>query len=145
VFLQALRIERHTNDDDSCDDDEEEDWCVDAADISCLSRCLPALGSLSLNSVTKDLDTVAALTQLMPGLAKLSVGGDVFKDEAAGLVAKLTSLRALDWGPSQITSVGLQALTALAHLDMLLQVACRGNFITSSSRQFIIEAVHHKL
>jgi hypothetical protein len=92
MLLQTLHIESNMQDEDSPKDD----WCVDASDIGCLSRCLPALGFLSLNNVTKDLHTVAELIQLMPGLTKLSVGGDVFKDEAAGLVAKLTSPRALD-------------------------------------------------
>lgn len=120
MLLQTLHIESNMQDEDSPEDD----WCVDASDIGCLSRCLPALGFLSLNNMTKDLHTVDELIQLMPGLTKLSVGGDVFKDEAAGLVAKLTSLRALDWGASEMTSVGVQALTALTHLDMLLVMDC---------------------
>jgi hypothetical protein len=117
VYAQTLRLEVDAENGDYFDDDE---WCVDALGISRLASCLPALDFLSLTNVVKDVDTVAALTQLMPGLTQLFVAGIVFDNNAAGFVAGLTSLRELDWSNSELTSVGLQALTALTNLDMLL-------------------------
>lgn len=117
MYAQTLRLEVDLENGDYFDDDE---WCVDALGISRLASCLPALDFLSLTNVVKDVDTVAALTQLMPGLTQLFVGGEVFDDNAAGFVAGLTSLQELDWSNSELTSVGLRALTALTNLDMLL-------------------------
>lgn len=91
---------------------------MDASDVTRLSRCLPALDSLSLVHVVKDWNTAAAFTQLMPGLTHLAIGGPEVKDSSAQMVAKLTSLDELDWTYSDITPSGLQQLTALTNLDM---------------------------
>lgn len=72
-------------------------------DVTRLSRCLPALDSLSLVHVVKDWNTAAAFTQLMPGLTHLAIGGPEVKDSSAQMVAKLTSLDELDWTYSDIT------------------------------------------
>jgi hypothetical protein len=102
----------------------QQDWRVDASDVKHLSRCLPALDSLSLVHVIKSWNTVAAFTQLMPGLTHLAIGGAEVKDGSARLVAQLTSLVELDWTHSNITPVGLQQLTALTKLDMLIVAEC---------------------
>lgn len=69
--------------------------------------------------VVKDCDTVAAFTQLMPTLTHLSVGGRAFDNTAARLVAQLTTLQALEWSYSMITSSALRRLTSLTNLDSL--------------------------
>lgn len=120
--MQTLRLDVSGPDDDIYGD--EADWCVDASDISRLASCLPALGSLSLKHVVKDLDTVAALTQLMPSLTHLSVAGHEFDDYASGDVAQLTSLVELEWRRGEITPAGLQQLTALTKLGMLIVDEC---------------------
>lgn len=69
---------------------------------------------------------MAALTQLLPGLTLLSVDGRVFDNQAAGLVAQLTTLRDLEWSDTIITSAGVQWLTALTNLDRLVMRDCPG-------------------
>jgi hypothetical protein len=125
LSLQTLRIDARHPDEDEFDEDA---WCVDASDILWrLAPCLPALDSLSLVHVVEDyIDAVSAIERLMPGLTQLSVGGKAFDDEAASFVAKLTSLRELDWVDSDITSDGLQALTALTNLNWLIVDNCPG-------------------
>jgi hypothetical protein len=76
--------------------------------------------------VVKDHGTIAALTQLLPGLTLLSVGGNVFDNQAAGLEAELTTLRDLEWTDTIITSAGMRRLTALTNLDRLVMSDCPG-------------------
>jgi hypothetical protein len=123
--LHTLRIDARNPDEDELDTD---GWCVNASDIIWrLPACLPALDSLSLVHVLEDcMDAVSALARLMPGLTQLSVGGKAFNDGAASFVAKLTSLRELNWVDSDITFDGLQALTALTNLNWLLADNCPG-------------------
>ena len=77
----------------------------------------------SLLQVVKDHTAVAALTRLT-SLMHLAVGGRVFVDKAAGLMAQLTQLQFLEWVHTDVTSRGLHALTALTNLDTLSVLDC---------------------
>lgn len=118
-FLEFLRVEVGEASVDGV-----EGWCVDATDISRLASCLPALNALILDDCVKDIPAVAALTQLMPGLKDLTVGGEQFDNRAAPHVAKLTLLESLTWVSTSITSVEHQKLTALTGLLSLIVHDC---------------------
>jgi hypothetical protein len=99
------------------------DWCVDASDISRLASALPALNRLSLCHVLKDTPEAGAvveLAQTMTGIKQLWVAGDAFDDRATGFVAQMTQLADMGWHESDMTSVGLQKLTALTNLGSLI-------------------------
>jgi hypothetical protein len=55
---------------------------------------------------------------------QLAVGGRVFDDKAAGLVAQLTQLQFLEWVHTDVMPRGLQALTTLTNLDTLSVLDC---------------------
>lgn len=100
--------------------DEVTPWCVDVPDVSRVAACLPALNTLSLLHVARDHATVAQLTQLLSGLMSLSVAGTAFDDGAAPHVTLLTSLVELKWCDSKSTFRGLQRLTALTRLTLIV-------------------------
>jgi hypothetical protein len=97
--------------------------CVDASDFSRLAAALPALKALWLCCVLDDTpgaEAVAALAQHMTGVKGLFVAGRVCDDRAAALLAQMTQLTFLGCGHTDITSVGLQKLTALTQLEHVL-------------------------
>lgn len=116
------------------DDDDEEEiqhedklWCVDAADISSITRGCPALNELGLNCVVHGGTDVSCLLPLHAQLNVLDVGGVAFDDAAAWVVAQLTNLGSLSWLQSPgLTDAGLFQLTSLRRLSSFDLQDCPG-------------------
>lgn len=94
-------------------------WCIEAMDMAVIANTLPALANLSLLRVVRDSGVVSGLAAL-PHLTQLCIGGDAFDDTAAAVVAKVTTLRDLQLISAPVTTAGLQELTALRGLTLLL-------------------------
>ena len=104
--------------------DEAWECTVDAAVISSIVASCPGLQQLELINVVSPPSAVSSLTQLQLQLTSLSVAGNAFADAAVGLVAQMTGLKSLTWGPRtshypSVSRTGLQGLTALRGLTRL--------------------------
>jgi hypothetical protein len=91
---------------------------ITAADLRSIVSACPALRHLDITGVLAAGVDVSALLQLPSTCASLKLGGRGVGDEAAGVVAQLTQLTALEWSKCPaLTAVGLQLLTALQALE----------------------------
>jgi hypothetical protein len=70
-------------------------WFHSPQHIGRIPTCCPALQDLQLLDIICFESTISSLTQLKGSLTSLSLAGD---GGAAGVVAQLTGLRALQWG-----------------------------------------------
>jgi hypothetical protein len=116
--LKELRVERWEEeakrDSDSFDADA---WCVEAAGIDSISAACPNLETLKLRRVLRATpEVVSSLGRLqrLP-LLELSVRDSTgsLTDDAASMLARISSLRTLDLlGARHLSDVGLEHLTA---------------------------------
>jgi hypothetical protein len=94
---------------------------ITTAELSSLVAACPALFCLDLTRVLAADADVSSLLKLPQQCQHLGVGGQVFGDEAAGLVAQLTQLQQLFWtGSPGLTNAGVAKLTALHMLYTLI-------------------------
>lgn len=96
-------------------------WGIAGADLPRIAASCPSLDTLSISHM---LDARANLTPLLQFTTcrSLCVGGAVFNDRAAVLVAQLTQLTSLEWEctrDADLTIAGLMQLTALTQLQQL--------------------------
>jgi hypothetical protein len=102
------------------EEEDSEGGCITTDDLHSIVGACPALRCLSIPGVLAAGADVSALLQLPSTCASLALGGYAVGDEAAGVVAQLTQLTALDWSESPgLTDAGLQLLTALEALETL--------------------------
>jgi hypothetical protein len=99
---------------------------VTTAELRSIISACPALRRLQLMRVlAADVD-VSVLLQLPVACRSLAVGGRVFDDHAAAVIAQLTQLTYLEWKHSPgLTDAGRQLLTALTSLKTTLVGAGR--------------------
>jgi hypothetical protein len=106
---------------------EDDLWCVDAADISSITRGCSSLNELGLICVVYGGTNMRCMLPLHAQLNVLDVGGVAFDDAAAGVVAQLTSLSSLSWWESPgLTDACLFQLTSLRKLSSFNLQDCPG-------------------
>jgi hypothetical protein len=106
---------------------EDDLWCVDAADISSITRGCPSLNELGLICVVHGGTDASCLLPLHAQLNVLDVGGVAFDDATTGVVAQLTNLSSLSWWESLgLTDAGLFQLTSLRRLSSFNMQYCPG-------------------
>lgn len=104
-----------------------EQQCLGASDVERVADCCPHLTDLTLKGVLSVGASLEPLLRLRASLQALSVAGAAFGDAAAGCVAKLTGLQALEWSDSVgLTDAGVQQLTGLRQLRRLSVKSCKG-------------------
>jgi hypothetical protein len=82
--------------------------CITTADLHSIVSACHALRSLDISGVLAAGVDVSALLQLPSTCASLTLGGSDVGDRAAGVVAQLTQLTALEWTESpKLTDAGL--------------------------------------